>query len=203
MLNRPTEYLLQTCEAGGVPKISERRPLTRISVTKRASLGCVGGLGVFATLPAANPTQGAVAPSTFRNYAGPQHLCHYRGYDSAWVPGPVLGAHIGRSNLLFRIDLGLNELPWFLCTTRPLTQQGLILRKLRRPLGSCVFGVCCGLERKASQQRVRDRSSGQRGDTHRGGGRDRGARRCRYPVTQRHRPRETEHGPTALVGFLT
>ena len=91
MLNRPTEYLLQTCEAGGVPKISERRPLTRISVTKRASLGCVGGLGVFAMLPAATPPKGPSTPSTFRNYAGPQHFCHYRGYDSAWVPGTVLG----------------------------------------------------------------------------------------------------------------
>ena len=127
LLSRPAECRLQTCEAGGVPKNSERRPLTRISVTKRASLGCVGGLGDLATPPAATPPKGLSTPSTIRNYAGPQHLCHYRGYDSAWVPGPVLGAHIGRSNLLFRIDLGLNGLPWFLCTPRPLTQQGLFL----------------------------------------------------------------------------
>jgi hypothetical protein len=127
LLSRPAEYLIQTCEAGGVPKNSERRPLTRISVTKRASLGCVGGLGDLATLPAATPPKGPSMPSSLRNYAGPQHFCHYRGYDSAWVPGPVLGARIGRSNLLFRIDLGLNGLPWFLCTPRPLTQQGLFL----------------------------------------------------------------------------
>ena len=30
-------------------------------------------------------------PSAFRNYAGPQHFCHFRGCDSAWVPGTVLG----------------------------------------------------------------------------------------------------------------
>lgn len=65
--------------------------------------------------------------SVVRNYAGPQHFCHYRGYDSAWVPRTVLGARVGRTNLLFRIDLGLTGLPWFLCTTRPQTQQGLIL----------------------------------------------------------------------------
>ncbi len=131
LLSRPAEYLIQTCEAGGVPKNSERRPLTRISVTKRASLGCVGGLGDLATHPVATLPKGPPTPSTFRNYAGPQHFCHYRGYDSAWVPGTVLGARIGRSTLLFRIDLGLTELPWFLCTTRPLAQQGPILRMLR------------------------------------------------------------------------
>jgi hypothetical protein len=57
------------------------------------------------------PPKGPSLPSIFRNYAGPQHFCHYRGYDSAWVPGTVLGARVGRTNLLFRIDLGLAELP--------------------------------------------------------------------------------------------
>jgi hypothetical protein len=101
------------CRAGDVPKYSVRRPLARNPVTKRASLGCVGGLGDLATLPAATPPKGPSTPSTLRNYAGPQHFCHYRGYDSAWVPGTMLGARLGRSNLLFRIDLGLTGLPWF------------------------------------------------------------------------------------------
>jgi hypothetical protein len=47
----------------------------------------------------------------FRNYAGPQHFCHYRGYDSAWVPRTVLGARVRRTNLLFRIELGFTGLP--------------------------------------------------------------------------------------------
>jgi hypothetical protein len=68
-----------------------RHPLARISVTKRASVGCVGGLGGLATLPVAGPPKGPSTPSTVRNYAGPQHFCHYRGYDFAWVPGTVLG----------------------------------------------------------------------------------------------------------------
>src|SRR6185312_11084106 len=83
------------------------------------------GLGDLATLPAATPPKGLSMPSTYRNYAGPQHFCHYRGCDSAWVPRTVLGARIGRSNLLFRIDLGLTGLPCFplysstLSTARP------------------------------------------------------------------------------------
>jgi hypothetical protein len=54
-------------------------------------MGCVGGLGDLAALPAAAPPKGPSTPSIFRNYAGPQHFCHYRGCDSAWVPGTVLG----------------------------------------------------------------------------------------------------------------
>ena len=50
----------------------------------------VGGLGDFAELPVATPPKGASTLSAVRNYAGPQHFCHYRGYDSAWVPGTVL-----------------------------------------------------------------------------------------------------------------
>jgi hypothetical protein len=94
--------------------------------------GCAGGLGDLATRLAATPPKGSSAHPAFRNYAGPQHFCHYRGYDFAWVPGTVLGARIGRSILLFRIELGLTGLPCLLCTTRPLTRQGPILRKLRR-----------------------------------------------------------------------
>lgn len=99
------------CKAGGDPKISNRRPPTRFLVTKRAFLGCVGGLGAFTTLPAATPPKGPSGQSILRNYAGPQHFCHISGYDSAWVPRTVLGARVGRSNLLFRIDLGLTRLP--------------------------------------------------------------------------------------------
>jgi hypothetical protein len=74
LLSRAAEHLLQTCEAGGVPKYSERRPLTRISVTKRASLGCVGGLGDLATLLAANPTQGVVDTIRFPQLRRPATL---------------------------------------------------------------------------------------------------------------------------------
>jgi len=78
----------------------------------RASLGCVGGLGDLATLPAAAPPKGPSTPFTLRNYAGPQHFCHYRGCDSAWVPGTVLGCPCsGRQALLFWTDLGRTGLP--------------------------------------------------------------------------------------------
>jgi hypothetical protein len=42
-------------------------------------------------LPTATPPKGPSGPSALRNYAGPQHFCHLRGCDSAWVPGTVLG----------------------------------------------------------------------------------------------------------------
>ena len=135
-------------------------------------------------------------PSTLRNYAGPQHFCHYRGYDSAWVPRTVLGARIGRSILLFRIDLGLTELPCLLCTTRPLTQQGPILRKLPRRT------VLRALEGETPQQRVGNRAGGERRNAHCGSCRDRSPRRRRNTVPQGHRPGERQYGPTALDGFF-
>lgn len=107
------------------------------------SWGCVGGLGDLATLLAVAPPKGPSMPSAVRNYADPQHFCRYRGYDSAWVPGTMLGARVGRPNLLFGIEPGLTGLPWFLCTTRPLTQQGPILRKLRSGFGLRGLDVCC------------------------------------------------------------
>lgn len=70
------------------------------------SWGCVGGLGDLATLLAVAPPKGPSMPSAVRNYADPQHFCRYRGYDSAWVPGTMLGARVGRPNLLFWIE------PW-------------------------------------------------------------------------------------------
>jgi hypothetical protein len=82
---------VQTDKAGDAPKTSARRPLARDPVTKRATVGCVGGLGDLATLPVATPPKGPSTPSALRNYAGPQHFCHLRGCDSAWVPGTVLG----------------------------------------------------------------------------------------------------------------
>jgi hypothetical protein len=45
-------------------------------------------------------------PFTLRNYAGPQHFCHYRGYDSAWVPRTVLGCPIRE------IGPSLLDRPW-------------------------------------------------------------------------------------------
>jgi len=134
--------------------------------------------------------------SAFRNYAGPQHCCHYRGYDSAWVPGTVLGARIGRTILLFRIELGLNGLPCLLCTTRPLTRQGPILRKLRRR------SVLRALKGETAQQRVGDRAGGQRRNAHRGGRRDRSSRRRRNTVPQGYRPGERQYRPTTLDGFF-
>ena len=60
----------------------------------RALVGCVGGLGVLSMRFGCNPTQGAVVTVRFRNYAGPQHFCLFRGMCSAWVPGSVLGSLI-------------------------------------------------------------------------------------------------------------
>jgi hypothetical protein len=45
-------------------------------------------------------------PSALRSYAGPQHFCHYRGYDSAWVPGTVLGRPVRE------IGPSLLDRPW-------------------------------------------------------------------------------------------
>ncbi|ORB35484.1 hypothetical protein BST40_24820 [Mycobacterium persicum] len=101
----------QKCEAGGDRKIriAARQHGSRLPSVHFGAAWV--GLGAFATLPAAAPPKGPSLPSALRNYAGPQHFCHYRGYDSAWVPGTVLGARVGRTNLLFRIDLGLTGLP--------------------------------------------------------------------------------------------
>jgi len=87
-------------------RVSARRPLARDSVTKRATLGCVGGLGDLAMLPAATLPKGLSTPSALLNYAGPQHLCHYRGCDSAWVPGTVLGSPVRE------IDPSLPDRSW-------------------------------------------------------------------------------------------
>ena len=73
---------------------SARRPLARTPVTMRALVGCVGGLGVSSVRFGCNPTQGAVETVRYRNYAGPQHFCLFRGMCSAWVPGSVLGSLI-------------------------------------------------------------------------------------------------------------
>lgn len=107
------------------------------------SWGCVGGLGDLATLLAVAPPKGPSMPSAVRNYADPQHFCRYRGYDSAWVPGTMLGARSGDRTFSSGSSLGLTGLPWFLCTTRPLTQQGPILRKLRSGFGLRGLDVCC------------------------------------------------------------
>jgi hypothetical protein len=41
---------------------------------------------------AATPPKESSWSSAFRNYAGPQHFCLFRGFSSAWVPGSVLGS---------------------------------------------------------------------------------------------------------------
>ncbi len=107
------------------------------------SWGCVGGLGDLATLLAVAPPKGPSMPSAVRNYADPQHFCRYRGYDSAWVPGTMLAPGSGDRTFSSGSSLGLTGLPWFLCTTRPLTQQGPILRKLRSGFGLRGLDVCC------------------------------------------------------------
>lgn len=84
----------ETTKRATVRRISARRPLARDSVTKRATLGCVGGLGGLAMRPAATLPKGPSKLSALRNYAGPQHFCLFRGCDSAWVPGTVLGCPI-------------------------------------------------------------------------------------------------------------
>jgi hypothetical protein len=89
-----------------VRNVSTRRPLARNSVTKRAILDCVGGLGDLATGSAATPPKGPSMPSALRNYASPQHFCHFRGYDSAWVPRTVLGRPV------WEIEPSLPIRPW-------------------------------------------------------------------------------------------
>ena len=53
---------------------SARRPLARTPVTKRAFLGCVGGLGVPAMRYDCNPTQGAVVVVRFSQLRRPATL---------------------------------------------------------------------------------------------------------------------------------
>lgn len=107
------------------------------------SWGCVGGLGDLATLLAVAPPKGPSMPSAVRNYADPQHFCVIvamtpRGCrEPCWAPGS------GDRTFSSGSSLGLTGLPWFLCTTRPLTQQGPILRKLRSGFGLRGLDVCC------------------------------------------------------------
>jgi hypothetical protein len=82
----------QKNKAGGAPKGFGSPPAS----TEPGYHACIcgvawDGLGDLATFPVAAPPKGPSTPFTLRNYAGPQHFCHYRGYDSAWVPGTVLG----------------------------------------------------------------------------------------------------------------
>lgn len=107
------------------------------------SWGCVGGLGDLATLLAVAPPKGPSMPSAVRNYADPQHFAVIvamtpRGCrEPCWAPGS------GDRTFSSGSSLGLTGLPWFLCTTRPLTQQGPILRKLRSGFGLRGLDVCC------------------------------------------------------------
>ena len=61
--------------------------------------------------------RGRCCHSRFRNHAGPQHFCHYRGCGSAWVPGSVLGS-LGREVEPFSSEstLALPGFRVFLCT---------------------------------------------------------------------------------------
>ena len=92
----------------GLSSDSARRPLARTPVTKRALVGCVGGLGVLPMRYDCNPTQGVVAPFAFRNSAGPQRFCLYGGMCSAWVPvirarTPDLGDHTFSSGVVLAL----------------------------------------------------------------------------------------------------
>lgn len=107
------------------------------------SWGCVGGLGDLATLLAVAPPKGPSMPSAVRNtqtrntsaviVAMTPRGCR----EPCWAPGS------GDRTFSSGSSLGLTGLPWFLCTTRPLTQQGPILRKLRSGFGLRGLDVCC------------------------------------------------------------
>lgn len=107
------------------------------------SWGCVGGLGDLATLLAVAPPKGPSMPSAVRNYATRNTSAVIvamtpRGCrEPCWAPGS------GDRTFSSGSSLGLTGLPWFLCTTRPLTQQGPILRKLRSGFGLRGLDVCC------------------------------------------------------------
>ena len=82
----------QTNKAGGVPKEFGSPPAS----TDLGYHACICGLrGMASAILRRSRLQphpkGRRHRFTLRNYAGPQHFCHYRGYDSAWVPGTVLG----------------------------------------------------------------------------------------------------------------
>jgi hypothetical protein len=82
----------RTNKAGGAPKGFGSPPAS----TGLGYHACICGLrgvasAILRRFRFAAPPKGPSTPFTFRNYAGPQHFCHYRGYDSAWVPGTVLG----------------------------------------------------------------------------------------------------------------
>ena len=88
----PAWRAAQTDKAGGVPKHVGSPPAS----TELGYQACISGLrgvasAILRCFGMQAPPQRAVAPSALRNYAGPQHFCHYRGCDDAWVPGTVLG----------------------------------------------------------------------------------------------------------------
>lgn len=111
----------QQNEAGDAPKqfenASVRRPLARIPGTKRACWGYVGDLGVltkrcdFKPHPRGRCSRPIFVIPQARNTLTYFAVCAPRGFrDPCW------GAEIGRSSLLFWLDLGLTRLPCFLCT---------------------------------------------------------------------------------------
>ena len=143
-----------------------------------------GGLGDLAMLAVAAPPKGPSIPLAVRNYAGPQHFCHYRGYDFAWVPGTVLGCPVRE------IGPSLPDRSWPyrtsvnpLYSVTPVTARGKCQENAEAmPTrdNESLLGV---LKRQPAQQRIGQRTGGQRADSHRGGGGDSRSRGRRYAVT--------------------
>ena len=72
---------------------SARRPLARTSVTKRATVGCVGWPRRFCgAFRLQTPPKGSYMSFAFPQSRRPTTLLPYRGCGSAWVPGSVLGS---------------------------------------------------------------------------------------------------------------
>lgn len=83
-------------------------------------------------------------PFALRNYAGPQHFCHYRGYDSAWVPRTVLGCpvrEIGPSLLERSWPYRASVIPLYSVT--PITSSVNCQENAKAILGRDVESLLC------------------------------------------------------------
>ena len=181
---------------------SARRPLARISGYQACECGLRGlASAVLRCASAATPPKGSSMPFAFRNYAGPQHFCHYRGCGSAWVPGSVLGSPVRE------IEPSLPSRPWPhqasvlpLYSVTPVTARAKFGMLTATPDRYCLPAPAQNANRRNNEYVNAPAASALIPTaavvaTAAPDGR-------RDPVAQRHRPGERQHRPAPRRGLL-